>query len=138
MEGKYLHFQIEGESFAIPISVIEDIVPYSIVKNGTVKLKEHIIPVIDIKDFFQLCKIEPLQKVIIVNNGETFGIPADNLVGVVVAEDKEIDQELAIRLFGDNSPITGIIKKSDKYIAIIDIGSIKQNNKQKEVLNSFA
>jgi Chemotaxis signal transduction protein len=129
MEGKYLHFQIEGESFAIPISIVKDIVPYSIVKNGAIKLKEHIIPVIDIKNFFQFCKIEPSQKVIIVNNGETFGIPADNLVGIVVAEDKEIDQDLAIRIFGDNSPITGIIKKSDKYIAIIDIRGIKQNNK---------
>jgi chemotaxis signal transduction protein len=138
MEGKYLHFQVEGESFAIPISVVEDIVPYSIVKNGAVKLKEYIIPVIDIKNFFQLCKIEPLQKVIIVNNGETFGIPADNLVGVVVAEDKEIDQDLAIRIFSDDSPISGIIKKSDNYIAIIDIECIKQNNKQKEILSSFA
>jgi len=138
MEGKYLHFQVEGESFAIPISVVEDIVPYSIVKNGAVKLKEYIIPVIDIKNFFQLCKIEPLQKVIIVNNGETFGIPADNLVGVVVAEDKEIDQDLAIRIFGDDLPITGIIKKSNNYIAIIDIGCIKQNSKQKEILSSFA
>jgi len=138
MEGKYLHFQIEGESFAIPISVVENIVPYSIVKNGAIKLKEYIIPVIDIKNFFQLCKIEPLQKVIIVNNGETFGIPADNLVGVVVAEDKEIDQDLAIRIFSDDSPISGIIKKSDNYIAIIDIECIKQNNKQKEILSSFA
>jgi len=138
MEGKYLHFQVEGESFAIPISVVENIVPYSIVKNGAIKLKEYIIPVIDIKNFFQLCKIEPLQKVIIVNNGETFGIPADNLVGVVVAEDKEIDQDLAIRIFSDDSPISGIIKKSDNYIAIIDIECIKQNNKQKEILSSFA
>jgi len=138
LEGKYLHFQIEGESFAIPISVVENIVPYSIVKNGAIKLKEYIIPVIDIKNFFQLCKIEPLQKVIIVNNGETFGIPADNLVGVVVAEDKEIDQDLAIRIFSDDSPISGIIKKSDNYIAIIDIECIKQNNKQKEILSSFA
>ena len=138
MESKYLHFQVEGESFAIPISVVEDIVPYSIVKNGAVKLKGAIISIIDIKEIFQFCKTEPAQKVIIVNNGETFGIPADNLVGIVVAEDKEIDQDLAIRIFGDNSPITGIIKKSDKYIAIIDIGCIKQNSKQKEILSSFA
>jgi len=138
MEGKYLHFQVEGESFAIPISVVEDIVPYSIVKNGAVKLKGAIISIIDIKEIFQFCKTEPAQKVIIVNNGETFGIPADNLVGVVVAEDKEIDQDLAIRIFSDDSPISGIIKKSDNYIAIIDIECIKQNNKQKEILSSFA
>jgi chemotaxis signal transduction protein len=138
LEGKYLHFQIEGESFAIPISVVEDIVPYSIVKNGAVKLKGAIISIIDIKEIFQFCKTEPTQKVIIVNNGEIFGIPVDNLVGVVVAENKEIDQDLAIRVFGDNSPITGIIKKSNNYIAIIDIGCIKQNSKQKEILSSFA
>jgi len=138
MEGKYLHFQVEGESFAIPISVVEDIVPYSIVKNGAVKLKGAIISIIDIKEIFQFCKTEPSQKVIIVNNGETFGIPVDNLVGVVVAEDKEIDQDLAIRIFGDDLPITGIIKKSNNYIAIIDIGCIKQNSKQKEILSSFA
>lgn len=138
MEEKYLHFQVEGESFAIPISVVEDIVPYSIVKNGAVKLKGAIISIINIKEIFQFCKTESAQKIIIVNNGETFGIPVDNLVGVVVAEDKEIDQDLAIRIFGDNSPITGIIKKSDNYIAIIDIGCIKQNNKQKEILSSFA
>lgn len=138
MEGKYLHFQVEGESFAIPISVVEDIVPYSIVKNGAVKLKGAIISIIDIKEIFQFCKTEPAQKVIIVNNGETFGIPVDNLVGVVVAEDKEIDQDLAIRIFGDDLPITGIIKKSNNYIAIIDIGCIKQNSKQKEILSSFA
>jgi len=138
MEDKYLHFQIEGESFAMPISVVEDIVPYSIVKNGAINLKGAIISVVDIKEIFQFCKTEPAQKVIIINNGGTFGIPADNLVGIVVAENKEIDQELAIRLFGDNSPIMGIIKKSDKYIAIIDVDSFKQNNKQKEVLNSFA
>jgi len=138
LEGKYLHFQIEGESFVIPISVAEDIVPYSIVKNGAMKLKRAIISIIDIKEIFQFCKTEPAQKVIIVNNGETFGIPVDNLVGVVVAEDKEIDQDLAIRIFGDDLPITGIIKKSNNYIAIIDIGCIKQNSKQKEILSSFA
>jgi len=131
MEGKYLHFQIEGESFAIPISVIEDIVPYSIVKKGLINLKGTVVSVVDIKEILQFCKTEPAQKVIIVNNGEIFGIPADNLVGVVVTENKEVDQDLAIRVFGDNSLIKGIIKKSDKYIAIIDVKSIKQNKKPK-------
>jgi chemotaxis signal transduction protein len=150
MEGKYLHFQLEGESFAIPISVIGDIVPCSIVRNGAITshgviipkaivLKETIIPIIDIKKLFQFCETEPPQKVIIVNNGETFGIPADSLVGVVVAEDKEIDQDLATRLFGDNSPITGIIKKSDRYISVIDTDKLskiaKKQSEQKEVVN---
>ena len=139
MEGKYLHFQIEGESFAIPISVVEDIVPYSIVKNETVILKGAIISVVDIKEIFQFCKTEPPQKVIIINNGETFGLPADNLVGIVVAEDKEIDQELSIRIFGDDSPVSGIIKKSDRYISVIDTEKLnkiaKKQTKQKEELN---
>lgn len=130
MEGKYLHFQIEGESFVIPISVVEDIVPYSIVKNGAVKLKRAIISIIDIKEIFQFCKTEPAQKVIIVNNGETFGIPVDNLVGVVVAEDKEIDQDLAIRIFGDDLPISGIIKKSDRYISVIDTEKLSKIAKE--------
>jgi chemotaxis signal transduction protein len=135
MEGKYLHFQIEGESFAIPIFVVEDIVPYSIVKNETVILKGAIISVVDIKEIFQFCKTELTQKVIIINNGEIFGIPADNLVGIVVAEDKEIDQELSIRIFGDDSPVSGIIKKSDRYISVIDTEKLnkiaKKTNKTK-------
>ena len=150
MEGKYLHFQIEGESFAIPISVVGDIVPCSIVKSGTVSSQGVIIPkaialrgtvisVIDIKKLFQFCETEPPQKVIIINNGETFGIPADNLVGVVVAENKEIDQELSIRIFGDDSPISGIIKKSNNYISVIDTGKLskiaKKQSEQKEELN---
>ena len=130
MEGKYLHFQVEGESFMIPISVVEDIVPYSIVKNETVVLRGAVISVVDIKEIFQFCKTEPAQKVIIVNNGETFGILADNLVGVVVAEDKEIDQDLAIRFFGDDSPITGIIKKSDRYISVIDTEKLSKIAKE--------
>jgi len=130
LEGKYLHFQVEGESFMIPISVVEDIVPYSIVKNETVVLRGAVISVVDIKEIFQFCKTEPAQKVIIVNNGETFGILADNLVGVVVAEDKEIDQDLAIRFFGDDSPITGIIKKSDRYISVIDTEKLSKIAKE--------
>jgi chemotaxis signal transduction protein len=138
LEGKYLHFQVEGESFMIPISVVEDIVPYSIVKNETVILRGAVISVVDIKEIFQFCKTEPTQKVIIVNNGETFGILVDNLVGIVVAEDKEIDQDLAIRIFGDDSPISGIIKKSDRYISVIDtekLSKIAKNKQKKEELN---
>jgi len=150
MEGKYLHFQLEGESFAIPIFVVGDIVPCSIVRNGVISshgviipkaivLKETIIPIIDIKKLFQFCETEPPQKVIIVNNGETFGIPADSLVGIVVAEDKEIDQELAIRLFCDDSPIKGIIKRGDRYISVIDTDKLskiaKKQSEQKEESN---
>jgi len=150
LEGKYLHFQIEGESFAIPIFVVGDIVPCSIVRNGVISshgviipkaivLKETIVPIVDIKKLFQFCETEPSQKVIIVNNGETFGIPVDSLVGVVVAEDKEIDHNLAVRLFGDDSPINGIIKKGDRYISVIGTDKLskitKIQSEQKEVVN---
>jgi len=145
LEQKYLHFQVEGMSFAIPIEFVKEIVPMptkltKIPNNttllGITNVRGQIVPVIDFKEQFQLCKTEQPRKLLIVENGKLFGIPVDNLSGVVVAKENEIDNFLGFNLFFNDETVKGILKKDDLLIAVIDITKLNTNKtlqKQEEL-----
>jgi len=129
LEQKYLHFQVEGMSFAIPIEFVKEIVPMptkltKIPNNttllGITNVRGQIVPVIDFKERFQLCKTEQPRKLLIVENGVLFGIPVDNLVGAITAKENEVDKFLGFNLFFNDENIKGVIKKGDSLIAVLD------------------
>ena len=142
MEEKYLHFQIEGISFAVSIGAIQEIVPMpkltKIPDNnallGVANVRGQIVPVIDFKEIFQLCKTEQPQKLLILDSGSVFGIPVDTIVGIVVADQQDIDKPLALSLFFSDEKVAGVLKKNDRLIVVLDVEKINKNinNKTKE------
>ncbi|NPV51711.1 MAG: hypothetical protein HPY60_11035 [Candidatus Methanofastidiosum sp.] len=111
MEEKYLHFQVEGVLFGVPATEIWDIVPYDSARGEIIKINGELIPVFNIKEYFNLCKTEAPQKVIVTNGARKFGIMADKIVGILVTNPLGINKDLADVVFSADELVKGVVKR---------------------------
>lgn len=147
MEGKYLTFWTDKQLFGIPIADVVQIVgmqeitevpEYPAYAKGVINQRGSIIPIIDIRLRFGKPEKEYDDRTcIIITNigGVLIGFIVDNVNEVSTIEDDEISMPPKISSGGENAYITGIGKKDDQVILLLDTQKIL-NGEQLEQLSA--
>lgn len=126
---KYLCFKLEGTEFAIPVRYVQEIAraPQKVVPvpgmseyiRGISKLRNSTLPVIDLKKKLNLCSTEDCKKIIVINNGHNLGVLIDEVVGIILVDEEQIDISLGGYAFLNETQVKGIININDKLICVL-------------------
>lgn len=129
MPEKYLCFSLEGGLFAVPVEYVQEIAsaPDSIVPipdmpehiRGITKFRNQALMVIDLKKRLDVCGTEECKKMIIINKGHNVGVLVDEVAGMVLLEQEQIDKTLAIHAFLENPFIKGIANPDNRLICVL-------------------
>ena len=131
-EKQYVVFRLGKEEYGIEImNVQEIIVPTQLTKLpntspyfiGVFNLRGHIIPLIDLKKRFSL---EPSEKndeerIIVIRLDKSVGILVDSIQEVLMIASDEIEDSEQISAGIDNKFITGIAKKEERLIILLNL-----------------
>lgn len=142
MPEKYLCFKLEGTEFAIPVRCVQEIAPapQKVVSvpgmpeyiRGVSKLRNSTLPVIDLKKKLNLCSTEDCKKIIVINNGNNLGVLIDEVVGIVLIEEEQIDGSFGKYVFLDNTQVRGIVNINDKLICVLSEEVITSSFKKED------
>ena len=131
-EKQYVVFKLGKEEYGIEIvNVQEIIVPTPLTKLpnmspyflGVFNLRGHIIPLIDFKKRFSLEVSEKSEeeRVIVVRLDKSVGILVDSIQEVLMIAKDEIESSVQISAGIDNEFITGIAKKEERLIILLNL-----------------
>jgi len=131
-EKQYVVFRLGKEEYGIEImNVQEIIVPTQLTKLpntspyfiGVFNLRGHIIPLIDLKKRFSLESSEKNdeERVIVIRLDKSVGILVDSIQEVLMIANDEIEGSEQISAGIDNDFITGIAKKEERLIILLNL-----------------
>jgi len=135
-EMQLVGFRIGEESFAAPISKVQEIIRNSsIVKipkapdfvEGVINLRGNVICVIDLRKRFGMLPRETADKqlVIIAEVGEVVvGLQVDSVSDVFIVRGDQFQKIPAMAVGIDQKFIRGIVKRDEKMIIVTDIDRI--------------
>ncbi len=134
--NQYVIFRIEKENYGIPINYVETIERVSEITRipnspyyltGVINLRGEVVPVIDLRQRFQLSKINVTDesRIIILSVDEMIvGILVDSSSEVLTIESESIDQTSNLVNTFEDDYINGIGKVNERMIIIVDIYKI--------------
>lgn len=131
-EKQYVVFRLGKEEYGIEImNVQEIIVPTKLTKLpntlpyfiGVFNLRGHIIPLIDLKKRFSLESSEKNdeERIIVIRLDKSVGILVDSIQEVLMIASDEIEGSEQISAGIDNEFITGIAKKEERLIILLNL-----------------
>ncbi|PLX15607.1 MAG: chemotaxis protein CheW [Candidatus Muiribacterium halophilum] len=144
LAGKYLTFYLEQEVYGIEILKVQEIigmmkvtkfpkVPHFV--RGVINLRGKVIPVIDLRQKFNMTGQEDTEKTcIIVTQIETEkvemrqGILVDEVSEVIDIESANIEQRPDFGSSSNDDFVLGVGKINDKVIILIDVEKILSDN----------
>ncbi len=128
--AKYLNFKLEGIIFAIPVDYVFEVTKYQKLRaipgvnsniEGLINLRGSVIPVLNLKKILNLCETEkPKDLIFIEINSTQVALAVDEIIGLMVAEDNDIDKNLSWQVFMDKDIVQGIVKKQE-LVAILNV-----------------
>jgi len=135
LEEQYVIFRLGEEEYGLDILTVQEIVrPQEITKLpnspehvlGLVDLREEVIPIIDLRRFFNLGKAEPNDdnRIIVINQqAHAFGIYVDAVCEVLQINLKHIktNEELDNNL--NKEMLKGVAKVEDRLIILLDFAT---------------
>lgn len=137
---QYLMFQLSGETFAISISHIKEILEYNDVTEmpmmpdiiqGVINLRGRVVPVVNLQARFGKPGSEINKRTCIViievdNNGEThdFGIVVDSVSEVIDIHAKDIEPSPSLGARIRTDFIYGMGKIEGKFVIILNINRV--------------
>ncbi len=136
LKDKYLTFDIEEESFAIPIKFVNQIIGIQKISNmpdtpdyvkGVVNLRGNVIPVIDARLRFGMSETEYNDRtciIILIIEDELYGLVVDKVSEVVYIKDENVTPPLNKKITKGNKYIAGIGKVGDQVKIIISPSEI--------------
>ncbi len=136
LKNKYLTFDIEDESFAIPIKYVNQIIGIQKISNmpdtppyvkGVVNLRGKVIPVIDARLRFGLHSIDYNDRtciIVMIIHDDLYGLIVDKVSEVVIIKEDQVTPPLNQKLTKGNKYIAGIGKVGDQVKIIISPNEI--------------
>ena len=147
MSEKYLSFSLNDESYGIPTKHTLEVIHNNIIitrvpktpkyLSGIINLRGKIIPVIDLKYKFSLDHTKKANCIIITqitskdNELITLGFGADNVTGVFMADESEIET-IPSDTPSTQCYIKGILKRSGILYTLLDIQELTEGIKLTE------
>lgn len=134
---EYVTFIIEGESFAINMAPVQEIIrvpemvhvpksPPSLM--GLANLRGSILPIINLRKVFQISDrgIDESSRVIVINLGQTLGFLVDRVLSVINVEESAIEDSSQIQSIVKSEFLKGVIKDSshERMIMVLDMEKI--------------
>lgn len=138
--NQHVIFKLNDESYGVPIEYVETIekltettrvpnAPHYI--NGVMNLRGEVIPVIDLRERFQLehAPATDDSRIIVLSIDEiNVGILADSCSEVITLDEKQIDKTYGLMSSFEDDYIKGIGKFGERMIIILDIPKLLINN----------
>lgn len=136
LNGQYVVFKIEDESFALDITRVKEIIkPIEIAKvpnvpdfiEGMINMRGHVHAVINLRNKFHFSKKEfdDNTKIILVNmNSMLVGIVVDAVTEILRVEDADIDKTPEVISKVNVEFIKGVIKKEKNMVILIDVDKV--------------
>lgn len=136
--GKYLTFQLSDEIYGIELLVVQEIIGMMKVTRipgapidvrGVINLRGKVIPVVDLRQKFNLEETEdtPMTCITVVQTGQrgTTGIVVDLVREVMNVEDSQIEPPPAFgNGYADNNFILALAKVGNDVVTLLDIEKI--------------
>ncbi|MCT4563519.1 MAG: chemotaxis protein CheW [Maledivibacter sp.] len=135
LEKQFVLFKINNEVYGIDVMEIREIAPYQKIDQipnaplhivGVTNFRGQITPVINIKELFNFNnKITKDERLIVVSRDKKqIGFLVDKACGILKLKEEEIEKSSQIIVELNEDFISGIGKKDDKLIFIINLSRI--------------
>lgn len=146
-EKQFVVFRLESEEYAIDIMNVKEIGPYELTTKvpnapefitGVVNYRGEVIPIIDLKKKFMLEESNKTveKRVIVIGlDGKQIGFVVDEASETITFDDSEVDPPPEIILDATRKYITGVGKKENRLIIIIDLSKVLNKEEQAKVKN---
>jgi purine-binding chemotaxis protein CheW len=131
--ARFLAFTLCGEEYAVPLLKVKEVialtevtpVPYTPAHfKGIMNLRGQVISVIDLRIKFKMSKTDVTQETaIIILDLEplSFGVIVDSIDSVLAVETENLRPPPDVESQIKNDYITGVTRKDDKLVLILDI-----------------
>ncbi len=146
LAGKFLSFKLQDETYAVSIEPIEDVIGIKKFTNipqtasfvrGVINLRGKVIPIVDLRDKFELETREYDKKtcIIIVQLEDILsGFVVDRIREVVELTDEEISPTPPMSSTVKTQYITGMARTSnDQVVILLDIEKIMTSKEMEEL-----
>ena len=131
MEKVYAAFELGDESYAVPVDNVKIIITMQSITHipktpdfirGVINLRGKIIPVMDMKNMFNLEGGEGEKIIVMDINNNEFGLIVDEVTDVLRINDDDIEEvPEMISTSIDTKFMKGIIQHEDRLITIVDV-----------------
>jgi len=142
LEGKYLTFNLMEEFYGVSVTWIQQIIAIPTITSipktpefvkGVIKLRESIIPVIDLRLKFKLPTVVYNERTSIIiirikrdesNDTISIGVIVDKVNEVLDIDAKDIEKSPTFGVDLDTRFILGMAKVKNKVVTLLNIGSV--------------
>jgi purine-binding chemotaxis protein CheW len=147
-ENKYVVFRLASERYALPIESVERILPTQEVTRlprtpkmllGVFEMRGITVPAIDARLRFELDQSEECQNfVVVMNQLGRCALSVDHVDGIVLLDDKDIEENQSMFEVKDDDFIKGIGRQKDSLLVLLEPESIIPPNLRKKVAAAAA
>ncbi|PLX50089.1 MAG: chemotaxis protein CheW [Desulfobulbaceae bacterium] len=152
--GKYLTFVLAEESYGIPILKVKEIIGMMKITEmpqmpsfmkGVVNLRDHIIPIIDLRQKFAMPPADYTERTCIIvieaerseQQARTIGIIVDGVSEVVNIKEEQIEPAPAFAKDNDNRYILGMAKVDDDVKILLEIDKTLSSSEIKDLTETI-
>ena len=134
---QFVIFQVAGESFAVPLSEVQEIIRMPEVVHvpmsppaleGLANLRGSVLPVIRLRQAFGMHTVDhdDATRVVVLDQGRPVGLVVDRVANVVTVDAGRIEESVTIQGTVDTDLLTGMIKDGDgkSMVMILDAGKV--------------
>lgn len=146
-ERQCVVFRLEKEEYAIDIMNVKEIGPFNLTTKvpnapsfvvGVVNYRGQVIPIIDLKKKFNLEEThsqEEKRVIVIGIEDKQVGFVVDEASETIKFDDSEIEPPPEIVMDETRKYLTGVGKKTDRLIIIIDLHHVLSEDEKKKVVS---
>ncbi|MTI48582.1 chemotaxis protein CheW [Sporosalibacterium faouarense] len=144
-ENQYVVFKLGNEEYGIDIMNVREIVPHQeSIKvpnapkfvSGIINFRGKVIPIVDLKKRFDLLEkeIDGNTRIIVINlDDRQIGFIVDEASQTIRLEDKDVDPAPDIVSSIERRYITGVGKKEDRLIILIDLEKVLTEEEKEKI-----
>lgn len=146
-ERQCVVFRLEKEEYAIDIMNVKEIGPYNLATKvpnapkfvvGVVNYRGEVIPIVDLKSKFNLKETnsQDEKRVIVIGfEDKKVGFVVDEASETIKFDDSEVEPAPEIVVDETRKYITGVGKKTDRLVIIIDLHKVLSKEEQNKIKN---
>ncbi len=138
--GQYLSFQLDGETFALEIAKVREVLEFVGVTRvprspdfmrGVINLRGAVVPVIDLKSRFGVGRTERetdtcviIVELLVEEEATVVGVLADSVQEVFDLESEEIQPPPSVGSWINTDFVRGMGKRDDNFLMLLDLDRV--------------